>query len=142
MEQTLLIVKPDGVKRGLVGEVIRRWEQAGFQLIGLKFELSTKEKASQHYAEHISKPFFQELVNFLTSYPIVLICFQGEGVIEKSRAIIGATNPLNAAPNTIRGEFGSSIQCNVIHGSDSADSAKRELALWFKADELINYKSS
>lgn len=139
MERTFLAVKPDGVQRGLVGEIIRRFEQKGFKLVGLKLMQVSRETAEQHYGEHKGKPFFNGLVDFITSGPIVAMAWEGKNVIATARAMMGATNPANAASGTIRGDFAADIGRNVIHGSDGPESAERELGLFFKPEELLTW---
>ena len=140
MERTLLLVKPDGVQRGLVGEIIRRFETKGFTIVGLKFMAVSRELAQQHYAVHRERPFFAGLVEFITSAPVAAIVLEGEGVVAAARKIIGATNPLTAEPGTIRGDFGINIGRNLIHGSDAIETAEREIDLWFKQEELVNWQ--
>jgi nucleoside-diphosphate kinase len=140
VERTFLAVKPDGVQRGLVGEVIHRFEAKGFTLVGLKFLQVSRELAEQHYAEHKEKPFFSGLVDFITSGPVVAMVWEGKGIIAAARKIIGATNPLNAEPGTIRGDYGVDIGRNIIHGSDAPETAQREISLWFKAEELAAWQ--
>lgn len=137
MEQTFLLVKPDGVKRHLIGNIVNRFEQRGFELIGAKLIRITREQAEYHYEEHKSKPFFGELVDFITSGPVFAMVWQGENIIQISRAMMGKTNPIDAAPGTIRGDFASQMAQNVIHGSDSPESAIREIANFFKPEELV-----
>ncbi len=139
MERTFLMIKPDGVQRNLVGEIIQRFEAKGFTLVGLKMMQVSSELAEKHYAVHKERPFFPSLVNFITSSPVVAMVWQGEGVIASARKIIGATNPLNAEPGTIRGDFGISVGRNLIHGSDGPDTAKDEVSLWFSDAELANW---
>lgn len=139
MERTYLMVKPDGVQRNLVGEIISRFEKKGFKIIGLKMLQISRATAEKHYGEHIGKPFFAGLVDFITSGPVVAMVLEGSGVINAAREMMGATNPLKAAPGTIRGSFGVDMGRNVIHGSDSPESAMREIALFFKEDELFSY---
>lgn len=134
MEKTFLMVKPDGVKRGLIGEIISRFEKKGYTLNRLEMILPTTEIAESHYAEHKEKPFFGELVEFLTSGPVVAMEWEGENIVTVSRLMIGKTNPLDAQPGTIRGDLASTMSQNVIHGSDSAESAERELSLWFATE--------
>lgn len=136
MQQTLVMVKPDGVKRALVGEIIRRIEQKGFRLAALKMLQLDRATAESHYAEHSARPFFGELVDFITSGPVVAMVWEGESVIPTIRTMMGKTNPLEAAPGTIRGDFGNSINFNIIHGSDSEESAQREINLFFKPSEI------
>lgn len=142
MERTFLAVKPDGVQRGLVGEIIRRFEAKGFTLVGLKLVQVSRELAEQHYDVHREKPFFPGLVEFITSGPVVALVLEGEGVVASARKIIGATNPLASEPGTIRGDYGISIGRNLIHGSDAVETAKREISLWFKDEELVSWQPS
>ena len=140
MERTFLAIKPDGVQRGLVGEIIRRFETKGFTLVGLKFLKVSRELAEQHYGVHRERPFFGGLVEFITSSPVVATVWEGDGVIASARKIIGATNPLTAEPGTIRGDFGLNIGRNLIHGSDAPETAQQEIALWFKEEELVSWQ--
>lgn len=140
MERTFLAVKPDGVQRGLVGEIIRRYEAKGFTLVGLKLMQVSRELAEQHYDVHKGKPFFTGLVEFITSGPVVAMVWEGEGVVGSARKIIGATNPLTSEPGTIRGDYGVSIGRNLIHGSDAPETAQREISLWFKPEELASWQ--
>ncbi|MCC5622463.1 nucleoside-diphosphate kinase [Nostoc sp. CHAB 5715] len=140
MERTFLAIKPDGVQRGLVGEIIRRFETKGFTLVGLKFLKVSRELAEQHYDVHRERPFFPGLVEFITSSPVVAMVWEGDGVVTSARKIIGATNPLTSEPGTIRGDFGLDIGRNLIHGSDAQETAQREIALWFKDEELVNWQ--
>lgn len=142
MERTFLAVKPDGVQRQLVGEIIRRFETKGFTLVGLKLMQVTRELAEQHYDVHRERPFFSGLVDFITSGPVVAMVWEGEGVVASARKIIGATNPLTSEPGTIRGDFGVSIGRNLIHGSDAIETARREVSLWFKDEELVSWQPS
>ncbi|MEC0213764.1 nucleoside-diphosphate kinase [Paenibacillus ehimensis] len=139
MEKTFLMIKPDGVQRGLIGRLVQRFEDKGFQLIGSKLMVITKEQAETHYAEHKEKPFFGELVQFITSGPVFAMVWQGDNVIALSRAMMGKTNPLDAAPGTIRGDYAVHTGNNIIHGSDSPESAEREIANFFKPEELLAY---
>jgi nucleoside-diphosphate kinase len=139
MERTFLMIKPDGVQRGLVGEIIQRLETKGFALVGLKMMNVSRELAEKHYAVHKERPFFGSLVDFITSSPVVAMVWEGDGVVASARKIIGATNPLNAEPGTIRGDFGISVGRNLIHGSDAIETAQTEVNLWFK-DELIGWE--
>ncbi|MCC5898729.1 MAG: nucleoside-diphosphate kinase [Phormidium sp. BM_Day4_Bin.17] len=139
MERTFLMIKPDGVQRGLVGEVVRRFEAKGFTLVGLKLMSVSKELAEQHYDVHRDKPFFKGLVDFITSSPVVAMVWEGDGVVAGARTVIGATNPLTADPGTIRGDFGLNIGRNLIHGSDAVETANREIELWFSDGELVNW---
>jgi len=138
VERTFIAIKPDGVQRGLIGEIIRRFETKGFTLVGLKLMLVSSELAAQHYGEHKDKPFFPSLVEFITSGPVLAMVWQGNGVIAMARKLIGATNPQNAEPGTIRGDYAIDIDRNIIHGSDGAETAQREIALWFQDHELVS----
>jgi nucleoside-diphosphate kinase len=140
MERTFIMVKPDGVQRGLVGEIVRRLEQKGLQLVGAKLMVITREQAEYHYAEHQGKPFFAELVDFITSSPVFATVWQGDQVIALSRSLMGKTNTLDAIPGTIRGDFAVHTGMNLIHGSDSPESAEREITHFFKPNEIIEYK--
>jgi nucleoside-diphosphate kinase len=131
VESTLLIVKPDGVRRGLVGEVLRRAEARGLVIVEMRMMTIDRGLAEEHYAEHREKAFFGELVDFITSGPVVVARLEGEGAIDVVRSMMGATNPANAQPGTIRGDFALSMPDNLVHGSDSPDSAERELKLFF-----------
>lgn len=140
MERTLILVKPDGVQRGLIGTIIARLEQKGLRLIGIKLIHITEELANKHYGEHVGKPFFNSLVSFITSSPSVAISAEGENAIQVSRTLMGSTNPQEALPGTIRGDYGMTIGMNLIHGSDSVESAERELGIFFSPIELIDYE--
>jgi nucleoside-diphosphate kinase len=140
VERTFLAIKPDGVQRGLVGEIIRRFEVKGFTLIGLKLMQVSRELAESHYGVHREKPFFKGLVEFITSGPVVAMVWEGDGVVAASRKIIGATNPLTAEPGTLRGDFGINIGRNIIHGSDAIETAEHEISLWFKPEELVSWQ--
>jgi nucleoside-diphosphate kinase len=131
MERTLILVKPDAFARGLTGEIIARFENKGLRIMALRHMTVAEDLAKRHYAEHDGKPFFGELVEFITSGPIVAMVLEGEQAIKAARQVIGATNPLEAAPGSIRGEFGLEVQTNLVHGSDSAESAAREIGLFF-----------
>lgn len=139
MEKTFLMVKPDGVQRELIGEIVSRFEKKGFQLVGAKLMNVSKETAEKHYAEHKERPFFGELVDFITSSPVFAMVWQGENVIATARQMMGSTNPKDAAPGTIRGDFGVTVGKNIIHGSDSPESAVREIGIFFKEEELVEY---
>ena len=139
MERTFLMVKPDGVQRNLIGEIVSRFENKGFQLVGAKLMQITEELASQHYGEHKERPFFGELVEFITSGPVFAMVWEGENVISTARLLVGATNPTESAPGTIRGDFAVTVGKNIIHGSDSSESAVREIGLFFKEEELVSY---
>ena len=131
MERTLILVKPDAFARGLTGEIIRRFENKGLKITAMRHMQLTEDLAKQHYAEHEGKPFFGELVEFITSGPIVALVLEGEQAIKAARQVIGATNPLEAAPGSIRGDFAIAVGQNMVHGSDSAESAEREAGLFF-----------
>jgi nucleoside-diphosphate kinase len=137
MEKTLVLVKPDGVANGLTGEIIKRFEQRGLTVAALKMMQMTREKAEIHYGEHRERPFFGELVAFITSGPIVAMVVKGENAVKAVRGMMGATNPVDATPGTIRGDFALNIGNNIVHGSDSLDSAAREVAIFFSPDEIV-----
>jgi nucleoside-diphosphate kinase len=131
MDRTLILVKPDAFARGLTGEILARFERKGLQIVALRGLTVTRELAEQHYAEHVERPFFGELVEFITSGPIVAFVLEGEGAVKAARQLIGATDPLEAATGSIRGDFAVEIGRNMVHGSDSPESAVREAALFF-----------
>jgi nucleoside-diphosphate kinase len=131
MERTLILVKPDAFERNLTGEIIARFERKGLRLVALKLMTMTRELAQQHYAEHEGKPFFEELVTFITSGPLVAMVLEGEQVVAAARQVIGATNPLEASPGSIRGDLAISVGQNMVHGSDAPESGQREVALFF-----------
>jgi nucleoside-diphosphate kinase len=137
-----MIVKPDGVQRGRVGAVIERFERRGLKIVGLKMIQVSRELAEQHYAEHRGKPFFEGLVGFITSSPVVVGVLEGPSAIDVVRATVGATNPATSAPGTIRADFGLTIGRNLIHASDGPDAAQREVSLFFSPDELVSYERS
>ncbi|ABO48677.1 nucleoside diphosphate kinase [Desulforamulus reducens MI-1] len=139
MERTYLMVKPDGVQRGLIGQIISKFEQKGYKIVGLKMMQISREVAERHYGEHAGKPFFNGLVDFITSGPVVAMVIEGKDVVTTAREMMGATNPLKAAPGTIRATFGVDVGRNIIHGSDSLESAQREIGIFFKSEELIDY---
>ncbi|PEJ53769.1 nucleoside-diphosphate kinase [Bacillus sp. AFS002410] len=139
MERTYLMVKPDGVQRNLIGEIVSRFEKKGFQLVGAKLMQVSKEQAETHYAEHKERPFFGELVDFITSSPVFAMVWEGENVIATARQMMGATNPKDSAPGTIRGEYAATVGKNIIHGSDSPVSAEREIGIFFNQNELVEY---
>lgn len=139
MERTFLMVKPDGVQRNLIGEIVGRFETKGYKLVGGKLMQITKELAETHYGEHKERPFFGELVSFITSGPVFAMVWEGENVISTARKIMGSTNPQDASPGTIRGDFAAQVSQNVIHGSDSPESAEREINLFFNESELLTY---
>ncbi len=130
-ERTLVLVKPDGVRRGLVGEVLQRLERKGLRIVALEMRVLDRETAETHYAEHREKPFFNDLVEFITGGPLVAAVAEGARAIEAFRALAGATDPVKAAPGTVRGDFALEVQNNIVHGSDSPESAEREIGLFF-----------
>ncbi|MGB3309571.1 MAG: nucleoside-diphosphate kinase [Nodosilinea sp.] len=140
MERTFLMIKPDGVQRGLISNIIGRFETKGFTLVGLKFMAVSRELAEKHYDVHRERPFFAGLVDFITSGPVVAMVWEGEGVIASARKIIGATKPLEAEPGTIRGDLGVTVGRNIIHGSDAPETAQAEIALWFSDSELVSWE--
>ena len=140
MERTLVLVKPDGVQRGLAGAVINRFERRGLKLIGLKLMQVDEALADRHYAEHVGKPFFAGLRDFITSSPLVAAVFEGEGAVQIARSTMGATNPADAAPGTIRADFAVDLGRNVVHGSDSPESGEREASLFFDEAELVSWE--
>ena len=138
-ERTLVLVKPDGVQRGLAGEIVSRLERTGLQIIGMKLMLISEDLAGRHYAEHSEKPFYSGLVSFITSSPVVALALKGPSAISTIRKIMGVTNPVDAAPGTIRGDLGVDMGRNLIHGSANAEDAAREVALFFDDSELVEY---
>ena len=139
MERTLVIIKPDAVQRGLVGEIIRRLERRGLRMAGMKLLQVSEELARQHYAVHEGKPFFSGLIEFITSGPVVVMALEGTDAIAVTRATMGATAPGKALPGSIRADFGMDIGRNLVHGSDGPETAAVELTLWFKEEELVGY---
>lgn len=137
MERTFVMVKPNGVERGLVGEIVARFERRGFRLVGLRALRMDRALAERHYAEHAGKPFFESLVSFITSGPVVAMVWEGREAVRVARAMMGVTDPADASPGTIRGDFSLSKEENVVHGSDGPESAAREIALFFAEDELV-----
>jgi len=138
-ERTLFLVKPDGVQRGLVGEILKRVESRGLKIVALKLMKVTPEIAERHYGEHKEKPFYQGLVDFITSSPIVAAVFEGPNAVEAVRATNGLTNPLKAAPGTIRADFGLDTGRNLVHASDSPENAAREIAIFFQPGEILEW---
>ena len=136
-ERTFIAVKPDGVQRGLIGEILRRFETKGYKIIGLKMLQVTDAQAKAHYAEHEGKPFYPRLIRYIQSGPIVAIALQGYNVVAGARHLMGATDPNKAEVGTIRADFAQVMEYNIVHGSDSIESAERELAIYFKPEELI-----
>ena len=139
LERTLVIVKPDGVQRGLVGPILARLEARGMKIVGLKLVQVSQGLAARHYAEHEGKAFYPGLLKYITSAPVIVACFEGTSAVQMVRNTVGATNPLNATPGTIRGDMALDIGRNLIHASDAPATAERELALWFTDDELVSY---
>jgi nucleoside-diphosphate kinase len=139
MQRTLVIVKPDGVQRGLVGPILSRLEARGLKIVGLKLVSVSSDLAARHYAEHLGKPFYEGLLRYIKSAPVVVACVEGTSAVQMVRNTVGATNPLNAAPGTIRADYALDIGRNLIHASDALETAERELALWFEPAELVGY---
>jgi nucleoside-diphosphate kinase len=139
VQRTLVLCKPDAVQRGLVGRIISRFEDKGLKIVGMKMLTVDNAVAHEHYQEHVVKPFFSELISFITSSPLVAMAIEGENAVEVVRQLMGATNPQNAAAGTIRGDFGLNLTKNLVHGSDSVSSAKREMALFFSPEDLHVY---
>jgi nucleoside-diphosphate kinase len=139
-ERTLVIVKPDGVQRGLIGPILSRLEARGLKLVGLKLVAVSRGLAERHYAEHEGKPFYPGLLTYITSGPVVVLCVEGTSAVQMVRNAVGATNPLNAAPGTIRADYALDIGRNLIHASDAPETAERELALWFNEGELLDWQ--
>lgn len=140
VERSLIIVKPDAVQRGLTGEIIKRFEQRGLRIIGMKFMQVSEALAKSHYAEHEGKPFFAGLVNYITSAPVVVMVLEGTNAIQATRTTIGSTKPFESAAGTIRGDFALEVGRNLVHGSDSPESGEREIANFFNEDELISWE--
>jgi len=139
VERTLVLIKPDAVQRGLAFEVLARFERRGLRVIGLKMMRVAEALAAQHYAEHRGKPFYAGLIDYITSAPIVAAVFEGPNAVKVVRATMGATNPAEAAPGTIRGDYALELGRNIVHGSDGPESAQREIALFFEPDELVEW---
>ena len=139
MERSLVLIKPDAVQRGLAGTILSRLEKRGLRIVALKMIHVDKALAQRHYAVHKEKPFFNDLVRFITSSPIIASVFEGERAIEIIRQTMGTTDPAKASPGTIRGDFGLDVQQNLVHGSDSAENAKKEIELFFKPAEILTY---
>lgn len=139
MEKTFIMVKPDGVQRNLIGDIVQRFEKKGFKLAAAKLMQISPELAEEHYGEHKDKPFFGELTGFITSGPVFAMVWEGENVIATARKMMGATNPAESDIGTVRGDFGLTVGKNVIHGSDSPESAEREIGLFFNKEDLVSY---
>lgn len=145
MERTLVLVKPDGVVRGLIGETVKRIEQKNMKIVAMKMIQITEDLAKEHYKEHEGKPFFKDLIDYITLAPVVAMVVEGERAIDVMRKIAGKTNPDEASPGSIRGDFGYNtprFMCNVVHASDSVTSAKREINLFFKKEEILDYSTA
>ena len=139
MERTLILVKPDGVQRGLMGEIVRRFERRGLKLIGMKFIQMSQELANQHYAVHKERPFFNDLVTYITSGPVLAMVWEGKDAVAAARATIGSTKPVEAAPGSIRGDFGMEIGRNLVHGSDSPENGVLEASNFFSDAEIVSW---
>jgi len=140
MDRTFVMIKPDGVQRGLVGEIISRLESKGLKLVAARFEMLSEARVNDQYQEHLSKPFFPSLKQYIMGGPVFLLVWEGRNVVTVVRKVIGSTNPQEAAPGTVRGDFGMDIGRNVIHASDSPESAAREIAIHFNQKEVVGYK--
>ena len=140
MERTYLMVKPDGVQRGLVGEIMSRFEKKGLKLVAAKLMVIPKETAEKHYAEHKDKKFFPSLISYITTGPVFEMVWEGENAVQVCRNIMGKTNPQESAPGTIRGDYCMVTGVNIIHGSDSPESAAREIGIFFRPEDLVDYK--
>ncbi|WP_341278163.1 nucleoside-diphosphate kinase [Paenibacillus sp. FSL H8-0537] len=142
MERTFLMIKPDGVQRGLIGEIMSRFERKGLQLVAAKFMTVSQELAQKHYEEHEGKPFYEPLLAFITSGPVFAMVWQGDNVIALTRALIGKTNAVDALPGTIRSDFAVHTNFNLIHGSDSPENAVREISIFFTPEQLVDYEQT
>ncbi|MCY3410392.1 MAG: nucleoside-diphosphate kinase [Candidatus Heimdallarchaeota archaeon] len=140
MEKEFIMIKPDAVQRGLVGEIVKRIESTGLKILAMKFIQVTQEQAEKHYEVHKERPFYPALVKFITSGPTVAIAVEGKNAVKKTRNIVGATNPTEASPGTIRGDYGMDIGRNMVHASDSVENAELELAIYFKDEEYCSWK--
>ena len=140
MERTFIMLKPDAVQRGLMGEIIERFESRGFKLVGMKFMLASRDLLETHYSDLSKKPFFPELIRYMTSGPVVPMVFEGLSAVKQGRAMLGATNPKDSAPGTIRGDLCVDVGRNIIHGSDSVESANKEVSLWFRPEQLSAWR--
>lgn len=141
MERTFIMIKPDGVERGLVAKIIKRFEQRGYKMVAMKFMVAQPDLLKQHYGDLAGKPFFDGLVKFIGSGPVVPMVWEGKDVVKQGRQMMGETNPLASKPGSIRGDFSIDIGRNIVHGSDSVESAKKEIGLWFKEEELVSWTS-
>ena len=142
MERPYLMVKPDGVQRGICGEIVSRFEKKGLKLVAMKLMVIPKEVAENHYGEHKDKPFFPSLISYITSGPVLAMVWEGESAVSVCRNMMGKTNPKESAPGTIRGDFGMQTGMNIIHGSDSVESAEREISIFFRPEELVSYEKT
>jgi nucleoside-diphosphate kinase len=142
MERTFLMVKPDGIQRSLIGEIVSRFERKGLKLVGAKLMMVDAELAERHYAEHKGKPFYPPLIDFITSGPVFAMVWEGDNVIALTRALIGKTNAVEAAPGTIRSDYAVHTNFNLIHGSDSSENAEREIGIFFRPEELASYEQT
>jgi len=140
VERSLVLVKPDGVQRGLVGEVIARFERRGLRLVGAKFMQVSQDLAKQHYAEHEGKPFYDGLISYITSAPVMAMVWEGPNAVAAIRQTVGSTKPVESAPGTIRHDFALEVGRNLIHASDKPETGVRETALWFETEELVDWK--
>ena len=140
MEQTYLMIKPDGVQRGLCGEILSRFEKKGLEIVAMKLMVIPKETAENHYGEHKERPFFPSLISYITSGPVFAMVWEGENAVQVCRNIMGKTNPQESAPGTIRGDYCMVTGVNIIHGSDSPESAAREIGIFFRPEDLVDYK--
>lgn len=139
MEKTFVMIKPDGVQRRLIGEITSRFERKGLNIVKAELLQATEDIAKEHYGEHSDKPFFGELVEFITSGPVFAMILSGENAVSVARTLIGETNPASSQPGTIRGDYGLTVGKNIIHGSDAVESAEREISIWFKDSETVEY---
>ncbi|XP_013873646.1 nucleoside diphosphate kinase B [Austrofundulus limnaeus] len=140
-ERTFIAIKPDGVQRGIIGEIIKRFETKGFKLVGMKMLQASENLLMDHYADLKDRPFFPTLINYMSSGPVVAMVWEGKGAVKTGRVMLGETNPADSKPGTIRGDFCIDVGKNIVHGSDSVESANKEISLWFKPDELMTYTS-
>ena len=139
LQRTLSIIKPDGLEKGIIGKLLTRFEDNGLKPVAMRMQFLSRKEAEGFYAVHKERPFFKDLVNFMTSGPVVLMVLEGENAIAKNREVMGATNPANAAPGTIRKDFATDVEKNTVHGSDSEETARTEIAYFFRQTEIVNY---
>jgi len=139
-ERTFLAIKPDAVQRGLVADIIKRFEQRGYKLVGIKMLVPSESLLKDHYAEHVNRPFFPGLVKFMSSGPVVAMVWEGLEVVKTGRVMLGETKPLDSKPGSVRGDFSIDLGRNIVHGSDSVEAANREIGLWFKPEELVKWE--